>query len=169
MRATAKGEIMSLRFLLIAALPLLPLTAQAADVPKEGSANYTANNVHTYSASMKLGDHLAWLEDVSGILRNDDGGVMFNNFGQRCFIVGGMVTGEGSWGQGTCIMSDKDGDQIFLNWQGKQGVTGVVTFAAGSGKYVGISGGGEYTYEQVKSPEDRGLGVVHHKVHWKLP
>jgi len=160
---------MSLRFLLTAALPLISLTVQAADVPKEGSANYTATNVHIYSASMKLGDQLAWLSDVSGIVRNDDGGAMFNNMGQRCFIVGGMVTGEDAWGQGTCIMSDKDGDQIFLNWQGKQGNTGVVAFAAGSGKYAGISGGGEYTYQHVKSPEDRGLDIVRHKVHWKLP
>jgi hypothetical protein len=74
--------------------------------------------------------------------RNDAGCPMFNMFGQRCV---GMWDDVGSnySDHGTCTYTDKDGDHIFMPYSAKSG-HGTYEVAGGPGKFVGITGTGEY-------------------------
>jgi hypothetical protein len=163
----------SWRLLTLTAALLLPLSVQAADMPKSGTDSYTVTWVTTSSNSVKMGDRsFDTYEDV-GVLRNDTGGAMFNNFAIR--IVGsGEIAGKERADRGAEAMTDKDGDQIFCTWEGKpvEGrESGPFKLVGGTGKFAGISGTGEWSFvAYVTDPDDkRARGVVAKKVTWKLP
>lgn len=158
---------MSTRLAFMSALLLAPLSAQAADMPKQGTDSYTTIYVTTASNTMKLGDRTVTNYDISGATRNDNGGPMFNNMSARCL---GMVevVGSDSTNRGTCVDMDADGDQVFSTYEAK-GNAGAHTFVGGTGKYAGISGTAPYTRQAVKTSDGRAMSIVSHKATWKLP
>ena len=66
------------------ALLLMPLSAEAADMAKQGTDSYTTTYVLTSSHTMKLGDRTYTTLEFGGIARNDKGSGMFHNMGVRC-------------------------------------------------------------------------------------
>jgi hypothetical protein len=74
---------MSLRFLLLAMLPLLPIKASAVEMLKEGNDSYTHTLVVLYSSPMKVADRALIISEQSGISLNDNGRLIFNNMGTR--------------------------------------------------------------------------------------
>ncbi len=146
------------RLAFMSALLLAPLSTQAADLPKQGTDSYTTTYVVTSFSLMKAGDRSVANSEAFGITRNDNGGAMFNNMGARC--QGGMeAVGGVAMTRGTCVETDKDGDEIISTYEAK----------GGTGKYTGLSGTATYTTQPIKSPDGRGMAIVVHKATWKLP
>lgn len=142
--------------------------AAAGEFPKEGSASYTTNYVNVSATPMKMGDRTASIYESAGITRNDAGEAPFNDMGTRCI---GMREANGNdvVNRGSCIDTDKDGDQVFSTYEANA-KGGRHMFVGGTGKYQGITGSADYTFQSVKVPEGaRPMTIVPHKATWKLP
>jgi hypothetical protein len=157
---------MSIRCLLIAMLPLLPIVASAGEMPKEGNDSYTHTLVVTYASPMKVGDRALIVSEQNGISLNDSGRSIFNNMGTRCISLEEIV-GNVRHARGGCTFTDNDGDQIMLTLD-RKGDAGNATLVSGTGKFIGISGTGEYTHRLLKADDKLLRVVVSAKVHWKL-
>ena len=109
----------------------------------------------------------------SGIYVSDTGDGFLNNasmyFGGTLHAVEGVVEESGF-----LVFSPVDGDKIYATWVGvghlgKDG-KGIFTYVGGTGKYAGISGGGEYTRVHVQNPSENIWAVTTiHKGRWKIP
>jgi hypothetical protein len=158
---------MSKKLLALAALALLPLSVQAADVPKEGTDSYSNVWVQVSSSDVKLGGDRSL--GVYEIVGSAIGGTLFNNMAMRC--VGLYEEAGVPDDTGACTYTDKDGDQIFQrHTQHSKSEPGHLTFVGGTGKFAGFSGTGEYSIPSVLKPKgDKYLrGIVAHKVEWKI-
>src|SRR3978361_298911 len=112
--------------------------ATAGDFPKEGTASYTTNYVNVSATPIKMGDRTASIYESAGITRNDAGEASFNDMGTRCI---GMREANGNdvINRGSCIDTDKDGDQVFSTYEANA-KSGRHVFVGGTGKYHGITG-----------------------------
>jgi|SRR5215472_1082419 hypothetical protein len=163
---------MSYKLLALAAASLLPLSVQAADMPKGGSDNFTNVLVVTSSNTIEQGTQSLSSYEVDGVARNDAGGPMFNLFGVRCV---GVEEGPGPGkftGHGTCTYTDTDGDNIFTPYSASIGRRGTFAVTGGTGKFAGITGNGEWRRIDpvpIKSDDKRARAVVSLTISWKLP
>ncbi len=82
--------------------------------------------------------------DLKGIDRSNHENKLFDNFSHNCNGVY-MVAGEKTSGNGFCKYMAPDGDFTVLEWKntGTRG-KGTWTFLHGTGKFKGITGGGDY-------------------------
>jgi hypothetical protein len=160
---------MSLRLLLLTTLPLLPVTVQAGELPKEGTGSFTNEWLMTSSSSVKVGDRTLGTYELSGVHRNDNGEAM-TDMGMRCLGIYDVAGGAPEQEHGACTYTDNDGDQIMATFESKTAKSGIETLVAGTGKFAGISGTGEYTELKfpVKADDKLLRGIVGEKVHWKL-
>ncbi len=160
---------MSLRLLLLTTLPLLPITVRAGELPKDGTGSFTNEWLMTSSSSVKVGDRTLGTYELSGVHRNDNGEAM-NNMGMRCLGIYDVAGSAPEQEHGACIYTGNDGDQIMGTFERKTADGGIETFVAGTGKFAGISGTGEWTILQfpVKADDKLPRGIVGEKVHWKL-
>jgi hypothetical protein len=160
--------------LTLALSALLPLAVHAAGLPREGNDSFTNVWVATSLNTMQQGNRTFATYEIDGVARNDNGGPMFNSFGQRCLGLA-EVMGNDVRGQGTCTYTDKDGDHIFMPYSakgdGKGGERGTYEVVGGTGKFSGITGSGEYfnPHSPIKADDKALRGVVSNKVSWKLP
>ncbi len=70
---------------------------------------------------------------------------------------------------GTCLITDKDGDKVFLVWTCKNpgsGCQGTFQWTGGTGKYTGITGNNTFTGFPLPSSAS---GYSVWKGDWKLP
>lgn len=142
--------------------------ASAQSFPKEGSASYTTHYVNISATPMKMGDRLISIYESAGITRNDAGEGPFNDMGTRCLGLR-EATGNEVVNRGSCIDTDKDGDQVFSTYLA-DAKNGRHEFVGGTGKYQGITGSAEYTFQSMKVPDGaRPMVLVPHKANWKLP
>ena len=142
--------------------------ASAQTFPKEGSASYTTHYVNVSATPMKMGDKVVSIYESAGITRNDAGEGPFNNMGTRCVGLR-EVNGNDVVNRGSCIDTDKDGDQVFSTFLA-DAKAGRHEFVGGTGKYQGITGSADYTSQPMKVPEGaRPMVLVPHKATWKLP
>ena len=162
---------MSCKLLTLAGALLLPLSVQAADIPKEGAVNFTFAWVVVSSTNIQQGTPSFDTYDLVGVTRNDAGGPMFDFFGARC-VGADEVSGPGkSTTRGTCTWTDTDGDNIFTPYSGTA-QHGTLELAGGTGKFAGITGNGEWSRlnpAPIKSDDKRPRAVNSLKVNWKLP
>jgi hypothetical protein len=103
-------------------------------------------------------------------------GVMFNNEGKGfmhkarvdCTLFNDVNKGHAS-ANGTCVVTDADGDNIFVEWR-CSGVMptcpGTERFVGGTGKYTGISGDKKF---QGNFIGDTGAGWSDWSGEYKLP
>src|ERR1700721_2575808 len=72
---------------------------------------------------------------------------------------------------GACTSHDNDDDKIMATYERKTIEGGIETLVAGTGKFAGISGTGEWTVLKfpLKSDDKLSRGVGSEKVHWKNP
>ncbi len=139
----------------------------AAEFPKEGTAEYTTSYVNMSATPMKMGDRAVSIYESAGITRNDAGEAAFNDMGTRCIGMREM-TGSEVVNRGSCIDTDKDGDQVFSTYEANA-KTGRHIFVGGTGKYQGITGSADYTFQAMKVPEGaRPMVLVPHKATWKI-
>ena len=136
-------------FTLIAA----PLASAQVQVPKSGkfSVHYGWKDVRTTTKDLGGGATLYIGED-HGAGFNDAGSGIMHLSAVTCPEVG-IVHAKGYNFVGNCVISDADGDNIFLNWEctgppkgpGLEGqCVGPLTIWGGTGKYEGITGKVEY-------------------------
>jgi len=156
----------------LAVASLLPLSVQAADLPREGSDNFTTVLVVTLANTMQQDTQSLVTYEVDGVARNDAGGPMFNFFGVRCVALEEGPDPGKMTGHGTCTFTDTDGDNIFTPFSASIGRRGTFEVTGGTGKFAGITGKGEWRRidpAPIKSDDKRARAVVSSKVSWKLP
>ena len=162
---------MCLRFLLpTTVLPLVPITVLAGEMPKEGTDSFTNTWLITTSNTMKVGDRTLGTYEVSGVHQNVQGEAT-TDMGMRCLGIyddGGKTAERRE--HGACTFTDTDGDEIMATYERKTAEGGVETLVAGTGKFAGISGTGEWTVLKfpLKADDKLSRGIVSEKVHWKI-
>ena len=159
---------MPIRFIAAVAFVSSSLAVAAAELPRDGTDEYTTTYITTTFNTMKLGDRSITNYDSSGVTRNDKGGPMFNNMGTRCLGQREATGTEPALNRGMCIDVDAEGDQVFSTYEAK-GLKGVHIFVGGTGKYTGITGTADYTYNPLKGPDGKTMNIVPHVATWKLP
>lgn len=162
---------MSLRFLLpTTVLLLVPITVLAAEMPKEGTDSFTNTWLITTSNTMKVGDRTLGTYEVSGVHQNVQGDAT-TDMGMRCL---GIYDDAGKAAErrehGACTFTDNDGDEIMATYERKTAEGGIETLVAGTGKFAGISGTGEWTVLKfpLKADDKLSRGIVSERVHWKI-
>lgn len=152
------------------ALAALCLTspATAGDLPKSGT--YSGHYGWTFTGQIQqLGeDRTIYAGVVPGVMFNDKGKGFMHKSRVDCSIYNDVNKGRAN-AKGTCVVTDADGDKIFVEWQcsGKMpACPGTERFVGGTGKYKGITG--EQTF-QGNFIGDTGAGWSDWKGNWKLP
>ena len=121
-------------------LTLCAAPAAAAEFPKTGSAEYDTYYVDTVVAQMDSGAGTGAIVDTTGITRNVKGEGPFHDMSVRC-LYHWSVVGETNRQNGSCVDTDKDGDNVFITFDDEN-----LYFSGGTGKYEGITGTAAYTF-----------------------
>lgn len=167
---TSRPAARGLAFGLVAAAVLcvaVPRQARAGGFPTSGEATFdryvTSRIVGSGSSSVRRG--IAFT-DVA-ITRNKRGEGPWYDLVDRCAGQFTMLGEEPTRGFGTCVKRDKDGDAVFVTWQGEDW-----TIVGGTGKYQGITGTGITSVnpgrDQVWARPDNWVSVVHYTVKWQV-
>lgn len=129
--------------LLFATFGLFSLAAPAlaADgFPETGSAKLAAYQVCRTVASVDMG--LAGSQAATecvGIVRNLEGDKAPDNLASHC-VEDTSARPEGYKYSGSCVLTDSDGDKLYMTYEGSK--TGTFKWAGGTGKYQDIVGSG---------------------------
>jgi len=129
-------------FTLAACAALSSSAARAADLPKSGT--YSAHFGWVFKGdTQELGpNRTVYSGMVSGVIFNDAGKGFLHKVRADCMLMNDVNEGMAN-AKGTCLMTDVDGDKVFLQWKcsGKMpACPGDEQFVGGTGKYAGISG-----------------------------
>ena len=130
-----------------------PATAAGESLEFEGSGN-GAGNRHSISLG---GERVASIVDLKGTLLLRGPGRP--GVGFQSEVIG--LTDSATGFQGRSVWTDEHGDQVFSELQGqgtaaKNQITG--TILSGTGRYAGITGSYEFSWQWVMEGED---GAVH--------
>jgi hypothetical protein len=150
-------------------LPLVPITVLAGEMPKEGTDSFTNTWLITTSNTMKVGDRTLGTYEISGVHQNVQGDTK-TDMGMRCLGIYDVAAKAPRQEHGACTFTDSEGDQIMATYERKTADGGIETLVAGTGKFAGISGRGEWTVLKfpLKADDKLSRGVVSEKVHWKI-
>lgn len=137
--------------------------AAAAEFPRTGSAEYDTYFVDNPVAKIDSGAGTGTIVDSTGITRNVKGEGPFHDMSMRClYHVGGM--GKTSHYNGSCVETDKDGDNVFSTFDDKNHY-----LMGGTGKYKGITGTVSYTVVDLhEMVGGRPAVIVNHKATWEI-
>jgi hypothetical protein len=161
---------MSLRFLLpTTVLALVPIAVLAGEMRKEGTDSFTNTWLITTSNTMKVGDRTLGTYEVSGVHQNVQGEAT-TDMAMRCLGIYDDAGKARAREHGACTFTDNDGDKIMATYERKTAEGGIETLVAGTGKFAGISGTGEWTVLKfpLKADDKLSRGIVSEKVHWKI-
>jgi hypothetical protein len=137
--------------------------AAAAEFPKTGSAEYDTYYVETTVAKIDSGAGTGSIIDSTGITRNVKGEGPFHDMSVRCLYHLSSV-GETLQANGSCVETDKDGDNVFTTFDDKNHY-----LMGGTGKYKGITGTVPYTMVELhETAGGRTAFVVNHKATWEI-
>ena len=101
--------------------------------------------------------------DETGITRNVKGAGPFHDMSVRC-LYHWSVVGDTNHLNGTCIETDKDGDNVFTPFDDKNHY-----LIGGTGKYKGITGTIPYTVVKLhEAVGGRTAWIVNHKATWEI-
>jgi hypothetical protein len=113
-------------------------------------------------------DRVVYAGVVPGVMFNDKGKGFMHKARVDCTIFNDVNKGRAN-ANGTCVVTDADGDKVFVEWK----CTGVMPacpgterFVGGTGKYKGISGNQTF---QGNFIGDTGAGWSDWKGEYKLP
>ena len=146
----------------------------SAEMAKEGSGSGIQYAITKYNV-LPMGKGVVQINyEGWGIARSDTGKGLGHNASTH--IVGGLLAVKGVYknDSGMVCFTLPDGDQLFMTYKasgvlGKTG-KGTFTYVGGTGKFVGIQGGGEFTRHNLRPPA-KGFGASFnvYKVNWKIP
>ncbi len=135
--------------------------AVSAEFPKTGEAEYVAYCVDKPVAKIDSGVGTGTILEETCITRNVKGEGPFHDMSVRC-LYHWSVVGETNRQNGSCVDTDKDGDNVFITFDDKN-----LYFMGGTGKYKGITGMGAYTYVLLHDTVGgRPAFVINHKAKW---
>ena len=160
---------------LIATVLVLMLAASAeAQMAKEGDLSGTHSMSGTFKATKIGDDFLLVTSESMGFIVSDSGAGPFNDLSGRCVSQILYVKGVGR-NQGHCVYLDRAGDQWVLEFTsaaqklGATAVNGTTKYLGGTGKFAGITGGGEYVYTPMRPfTEGTFQGYSKFKGHYRL-
>lgn len=146
----------------------------AEEMAREGSGSSKVYWTGTFDV-LPMGKELVQMnyEGYSVHVNDTEGGLLHNASGH---VVGGLLAVKGVYenDDGLICYTRPDGDQIFLTYKcagalGKS-AKGTITFVGGTGKFVGITGTGEFTRHSLQAPA-KGVfaSFAISKSSWKLP
>jgi hypothetical protein len=137
--------------------------AVSAEFPKTGEAEFDTYYVDNVVAKIDSGVGTGAIVDETGITRNVKGEAPFNDMSVRCLYQESSV-GETLHFNGTCVETDKDGDNIFATFDDKNHY-----LMGGTGKYKGITGTVAYTIVELhETVGGRPALVINHKAKWEI-
>ncbi len=131
--------------LLIAATMAVSVTpSRAADpFPQTGEAKLAAYTVCRSLGMVDMGTVGSQSSaECAGIVKSVDGPSPLDNLAIRC-LEESRARVDGYKFFGTCAQIDADGDKIFMSYEGPE--SGPVALLGGTGKYVGITGDGQWS------------------------
>jgi hypothetical protein len=146
----------------------LSLPASAADLPKSGK--YSGHYGWTFTGQVqKLGeDRVVYAGVLPGVMFNNEGKGFMHKARVDCTLFNDVNKGHAN-ATGTCVVTDADGDKVFVEWS-CAGVMpacpGTERFVGGTGKYKGISGDQKF---QGNFIGDTGAGWSDWSGEYKLP
>src|SRR4029453_14053799 len=130
----------------------------AGAFPKTGSAEYDTYYLENRVAKIDSGGNTGAIVDSTGINRNVKGDGPFHDMSVRCLYHESSV-GETLHFNGSCVETDKDGDNVFVTFDDKNHY-----FMGGTGKYKGITGNAPYTIVELHDTVGgRPALVINHK------
>ena len=119
-----------------------PAAADAA-FPSSGSAKLAAYSVCRSLGVIDMGPVGSQSSaDCVGIVRSEEAGKTLDNLAIHC-LEESRARADGYRFSGTCVETDKDGDKIFMTYEGPE--SGPVALIGGTGKYAGVTGSGTWT------------------------
>jgi hypothetical protein len=137
--------------------------AVSAEFPKTGEAEYDTYYVDNEVAKIDSGVGTGAIVDETGITRNLKGEGPFHDMSVRCLYHWSVVEKTHHF-NGSCVHTDKDGDNIFATFDDT-----ATTLIGGTGKYKGITGTVSYTMRELHDTVGgRKALVVNHKATWKI-
>ena len=144
----------------------------AEETPKEGAISVTTSYNSAYTA-MPMGKDLQLTFDAFGVAVADSELSPFHHSSVR--ILGSGLVVKGSYTEvGSTVWTLTDGSQIFGTYEGK-GVgagklKGSCNLIGGTGKFAGITGGGDIEGFNVPKPAMKGTvqGYIKLTGNWKL-
>jgi hypothetical protein len=153
----------------IAAVVALSVTAPVVAGKSEEASGVNVYNYETDVLDLDEG-HSFRLLRLEGVQIEDGSG---NLRAIRCYGTSEAFADGSTMSGGQCVTADPNGDKMFFRWQRdrtKRGepVAGRYIFTGGTGKWTGLSGGGEYVYTGLALPPD-GKGVSRWRVTRELP
>jgi hypothetical protein len=144
-----------------------------SEMAKEGSA--TGRNFATVTAkALPMGEerlHVTY--EGSGIYVSDIEEGFLNNASMH--FLGALHAVNGAFEEsGFMVSTVPDGDKVFATWKGSgnlgKDAKGTYTYVGGTGKYTGITGGGEFTRSNLQPPSKGVIAAITlFKGNWKLP
>lgn len=157
--------------LLTAVVCVLLLGTHAdAQLAKEGTFSGWFGWSSTGKVQQLGENHTFWVGEFSGAMRNDAGKGFLHHTSLVC--PGSWDNNQGtSTAQGTCVITDQDGDTMYSTWQctGKNPeCRGVNEIRGGTGKYAGISGKHRFVGYGTISTTSQGYTVIT-EGEYKLP
>ena len=137
--------------------------ASSAEFPKTGSAEYDTYYVDNTLAKIDSGAGTGAIVDTTGITRNVKGEGPFDDMSVRCLYQSTSV-GDTFHLNGSCVETDKDGDNVFTTFDDKNHY-----LMGGTGKYKGITGTVPYTFVELhEAVGGRAAFIVNHKATWEI-
>jgi hypothetical protein len=137
--------------------------AISAEFPKSGKAEYDTYYVDNVVAKIDSGVGTGAIVDETGITRNVKGEGPFHDMSVHC-LYHWSVVGETNHFNGSCVETDKDGDNVFTTFDDKNHY-----LMGGTGKYKGITGTVPYTFVLLHDAVGgRPALVANHKAKWEI-
>jgi hypothetical protein len=142
--------------------------ATAVDLPKSGK--YAAHYGWTFAGQVqKLGaDRTVYVGMLPGVMFNEEGKGFMHKARVDCALYNDVNKGHAN-ATGTCVVTDADGDKVFVEWKcagAMPSCLGTERFVGGTGKYKGISGDQKF---QGNFIGDTGAGWSDWSGEYKLP
>jgi hypothetical protein len=136
----------------------------------ESGKNYATGT----SKALPMGEERLQLTyEGSGIYVTDIAEGLLNN--SSVHFLGALHAVKGAFEESGCmVVTAPDGDKAFISFKGSgnlgKSAKGTYTYVGGSGKYSGITGGGEFTRLHWQPPS-KGMwsATTSFKGNWKLP
>ena len=138
-------------------------SSSSCGVSEDWQAEYDTYYVDNTVAKIDSGAGTGAIVDITGITRNVKGEGPFHDMSVRCLGHQSLV-GETFHFNGSCVETDKDGDNVFTTFDDKNHY-----LMGGTGKYKGITGTVPYTVVELHDTVGgRPANIVNHKATWEI-
>ena len=142
---------------------LLSYPCMAQNFPKSGEAGYDTYYLFDTRASIQNDLGNSGIDEFSGITRNVKGESPFNDMSVHCISHWTVIKDDFAQ-YGTCVETDKDGDNVLTTFDAD-----VHKIVGGTGKYKGITGEASFKVTELHNTvAGRAARVVNHKVKWEF-